>query len=60
MLANVQKFIILSPLSKRNGNNFTATSVSVGGLKVDVNETRGSSINRANDTVRYVTECVEY
>ena len=35
MQENIQKFIILSKLSQRAGNNFRATLVCAGGVKVD-------------------------
>ena len=44
-------------MSQCASNNFTATSLSTGGVNVDANEKSGSSINRASDTFRYVKEC---
>jgi hypothetical protein len=38
MPANVQKFIILSPLSQRVSDNFRARPVTAGGVKIDVNK----------------------
>ena len=35
MTTNVQKFIILSPLSQRDGDIFRATPLSAGGVRVD-------------------------
>jgi hypothetical protein len=46
MPANVQKFIILSPLSQRGVDNFRVTSLSVRGDRVDCNETGGVSFSR--------------